>query len=455
MYIPILVACLMATPQPATPQAATPQPEAPPSTPSERLVQALEPAALREIVLEALERNPDIARARHQAAALAARAPQVRTLPDPTASLTLFVLPPETRVGPQRLQAMAAQKLPWFGKLKRREQAALLAAAAAETRVEAIRLDVLTEVRRLAYEHAFLGLQEDILAGERSTLARYEEAARARYASGSGLQQETLRIQAQITRVDTRLLKIRERSAELLAAINALRDRPADLPAACFGMQMPDPVPLELELEALRGRAGEARPEIVAADTEIARLETLVELAELGRRPDVTVGLGYTVVESREDRAGRLNPPSGNGNDILALTGSINLPRKPRVAAAVEEAQALRRAAEEDKRRLLAEIERHVGDLATRLPMLLDHWKLLDGVLQIQARESLRSAEAAYTTGKLNAVDLLDSEVVLFEVRTAAARTRTDLAVARAQLERAVASPLIEIPSPESSHHDH
>jgi outer membrane protein TolC len=73
-------------------------------------------------------------------------------------------------------------------------------------------------------------------------------------------------------------------------------------------------------------------------------------------------------------------------------------------------------------------------------------------VLRIQAREALRSAETAYRTGKLNAVDLLDAEVVLFDVQIATARTRTDLAIAQAELERAVARSLK--PSKEGQDHD-
>ena len=41
-----------------------------------------------------------------------------------------------------------------------------------------------------------------------------------------------------------------------------------------------------------------------------------------------------------------------------------------------------------------------------------------------------------------NAVDLLDAEVVLFEVQIAAERTRTDLSIAEARLERLLAAPL-------------
>ena len=400
-----------------------------------------EPLALKDLVVEVLKRNPDVARARHRAAAAASRAPQVRALPDPVAALNVFVLPPETRVGPQLLSVSIRQQLPWFGKLALRGQAALFAAAAAKSEVETLRLDLLTEARRLFYELAFLAEHESILRAERSTLERFEEAARARYAAGAGLQQGIVRIQAQITRVDTRVLAISERRADLLAAMNALRDRPAD--TAITKLELPLPVALALDTDTLRRAAIAGRPKMVAANAEIARRQTLIELAEKNFRPDFNVGLSYTMVGRRDDPAGRLSPPPDDGDDVLALSGAVNLPiRRRKLEAGLEEALAIHRAAEEQRRQILAGIERSIGDLAARLPLLFEHWQLLENVLHVQAREALASAETAYTTGKLNAVDLLDAEVVLFDVRTAAARIRADYAVAQAQMERTIATSL-------------
>ncbi len=410
-------------------------------SPSATLLASLEPPTLEDLAAEGLERNPGIARARRHAAAAAARAPQVRSLPDPVAALTLFVLPPETRAGPQQLTAKVSQKLPWFGKLALREQAALYAAAAAEAEVETRRLDVLTETRRLFYELGFLAEHQGILESERRSLVRYEEAARARYSAGMGLQQEIVRIQAQITRIDTRLLDIAKRRASLTAAANALRDRPAGSTVEVAAL--PAPTPVDPDRQAIRRHARDRRPERTAVEAWIARAETLVELAEKSFRPDFTVGLGYTLVGHRDDPAGRAGSIADDGDDILALTGAVNLPvRRRKLEAGLEEALALQQAAEEDRRRIDAEIERALGDFGARLPLLYEHWQLLEKVLRVQAREALRSAEGAYTTGKLNAVDLLDAEVVLFDVRTAAARTLTDWAVARAELERAAAHPL-------------
>jgi outer membrane protein TolC len=409
--------------------------------PSEELLESLQPDGLRTLVREALERNPGIARARHRAAAVAAMAPQVRALPDPIAALTWFALPPETRVGPQRVSVAISQKFPWFGKLGLREQAVVYAVAQAEAAIETARLDAIDGMSKLYFDLAFLARQEAVSLSERATLERIEGAAEARYAAGMGLQQEVIRLQAQITRIDERLLVLAEERARLLSSLNTLRDRPAR--TAVENLRLSDPQEPYLEVSELIDRASKRRPEVVSAEAEIARRAVLVSLAEKNFRPDISLGLGYTLVEGRQDAAGRASPPEGNSEDILALSAAVNLPvRRGRLEAGLEQALADQRVATEEKRQIVAEIEGEIGDLVARIPLLYKHWQLLDGVLQVQAREALRSAEAAYTTGKLNAVDLLDAEVVLYDVRTAVARTSADFAIAMARLERAVAQPV-------------
>lgn len=386
LEVPLLLAALAAV-SVSGQQQDNQAPSVPRASASVRLLEALEPAALREQAREALERSPLIARASHRAAAVEARAPQARALPDPVATVTWFALPPETRVGPQRFSAAVSQKLPWAGKRDLAEEAALYEAVAARAALETSRLDVLTETRRLFHELSFLSERESILHGERRTLERFEEAAQARYASGRGLQQEAVRIQAQITAVDGELLTLFQRRATLAASFNAVRDRPASTPV--LGQEPSPPRPGPLDAEALRSLARDHRPEVTAADAEIARHGSLARLAEKGFKPDLTLAAGYTVVGKRTDQLGQEMPPQDNGQDIVGLSTSLNLPVwRSRLEAALQEALSRELAAQEEKRRLLSEIDGEVGDLTARLPLLYEQWELLEKVLQTQAREA-------------------------------------------------------------------
>jgi len=396
---------------------------------------------LRLLLDEVFERNPRLARFKAEAAAVEQRTPQVKALPDPTATLTWFVMPPQTRVGPQRAAVNLSQKLPWFGTLKLDEQATLWDAVASRTNLEAAKIKVLTNARTDYHELQFLQVESLVVEEDRATLEHYGELALARYASGVGLDQAVIKIQAEITRTETRLLAIAARRATVVARLNALRDRPQTTPVVVAAPKSRRPT--ALDLEELRLRALDGRPEIAAANAMVEAAAARVEKSKKAYSPNVVVGLNYGYVSPRDDEAGRLNPPENNGQDILGLTGGVSVPLwRSSLEAGVEEGVQRRLAAEEGRREATATIDGELGDLVHRLPLLTEQLELYDDVLIVQANHSLRSAESAYASGTANALDLLDAERVLLQVRIAAERVRSDRDVAYARLEGVIAGPL-------------
>lgn len=410
-------------------------------SPADRIVMNVEDAILRAILEDILERSPAVAAARAKARAASARIAQAGALPDPTAGVTAYLMTPETRVGPQRLMATLSQKLPWFGKLALREQAAALAAAAAEAEVESVRLDVLTEARRLYYEIGFLDALARVTQTDLETLRHYEELARARYEAGVGLQQGVIKLQAEITRDETKLMKIAESRAAMVAALNALRDARED--AEIPEVRLPPQPEVELEREGLRRRSLEHHPTLAAADAQIARASTGIDLAREDYKPDFTFALNYGLVGDRDDPAGRANPPPDDGQDVLGLQAMVNVPIwRRKLEAGVVEASEERGMQEERKRLAVTRLDRSITELASRIPLLWSQLRLFEDVLSIQAEESLNSAEAAYSAGSMNALDLLDAERILLEVRVSTQRTLADYAIRLAELEATVAGPL-------------
>jgi outer membrane protein TolC len=194
-------------------------------------------------------------------------------------------------------------------------------------------------------------------------------------------------------------------------------------------------------VEALR-----RRPELAEADALVVRAERLGQRAQKNYSPDFTAGLNYGYVAKRRDKAGEALPPEDNGQDVLGIFTSFNVPiHGKKLDAGVEEAAKQRLAAEERKREVTAGIDGDLGDLTSRLGLTWDRIRLFEDVLVKQAEESLRSAESAYATGTENALDLLDAERVLLEVRVATARARADFAIAAADLESVVGAPLAHL----------
>jgi cobalt-zinc-cadmium efflux system outer membrane protein len=410
-------------------------------TAADEIVSSVTDVKLRQLLDEILDRNPGIARLAAEAEAAGQRAPQVKALPDPTASLTWFLKSPQTRVGPLEASVNVSQSLPWFGTLKLGERAALLDAAASRFRVEAARLNLVTQARTAYHEIQFLDVERDVVTEDRTTLDHYAELALARYASGVGLNQAVIKIQAEITRAESRLLGIAARRAEVVAQLNALRDRPQTTPVAVGGP--PPRRSIELVPDELRRRALMERPEVAGAKTMVEASAARVERSKKAYNPNLMLGVSYGFVGNRDDAAGRLNPPEDNGQDTLGVMAGVSLPVwRSKLAAGVEEGTARRLAAEEFVREVTASIDGDLGSLLQRIPLLDDQVNLYENVLVVQARESLQSAESAYATGTAGALDLLDAERVLFQVRIAAARAQTDLSIANAKLEGVIGGPL-------------
>lgn len=418
--------------------------------PADRLVRAMSEPQLQALVEETLARNPAVARRLALARATENRVQKVKALPDPVVGVTAWLKSPETRTGPQILTLNLSQNLPWLGKFDLEEQATLVEASALYADVEALRLELLTTVRELYYELAFLTRYAAVTRDFLDHLRQHEEIAQSRYATGVGSSQDVIKIQADITLTENLLLDIDRRRIGLEREANALRDRPAS--AVILPALLPASAAVNLDYAELSQAATLSRPEVIAADARIAANGIRVDLAHKQYRPDFGVGLTYTFVDPRRDAAGRELPPEGNGEDILGIQGAISIPiwRRKR-AAGVEEASQIELSAREAKRGVLSEIEAALGDLLQRIPLTWQQLRLLEDILLLQAEESVQSAHSAYVSGRLNALDLLDAEHVLFEAETAVARASADYAIGLAQLEGAVGRPLQDNPPTESS----
>jgi outer membrane protein TolC len=432
MYRAIPLAALLLLASPAA---------AEPGLPAESVVDSVKDPRLQALLVEILEANPSVAAARARLRAAEARPLRLGAKPDPVASVTAFLLQPETRVGPQQLALSLSQRFPGFGRLALAERAAVEESVAVAAELEERKLAAVTEARRWYYELAFHDDHEHVLRTELGLLRHFEEIARSRYASGVGLQAAPLQLQAQVTKMELELLRLQQARSSALAALNALRAEPASRPVGATAI--PAPTGDASDGAGLVARALQSRPALVAARASIEAAGTRVELARRARKPSFTVGLGYTLVDGREDAAGRAAPPEGNGDDILAVSTAFNLPVRGRaIDAGIEEAIAGQEAARHELRALVAALERDVADHATRVRLLGRQERLFEDVLLVQAEEALRSVEDAYSNGATGALDLLDATRVLYEVQLAAARTRTDRAIAQARLEGAMGAPL-------------
>ena len=395
---------------------------------------------LEAYINEALDRNPGIGQsfARYQAALQ--RLPQVSSLPDPTLGLTQYLRSPETRVGPQTTTLSLSQKLPWFGKLSDKEKVAAKEAAVFQSIHEAQKAEVIRQVKLAYYSLGYIDRAIDITSEDISVLEHFEVLARARYQQGVGLQQAVVKLQAEITRDQNRLEELKLQRVDLETILNSLRDLPSH--SHIGKVPQEDRPEVETRLDDLYQIGRNNRPEIQAALLQIEKDEKRIQLARRNYWPDFTIGGGFTNVMNRSDLPGVLNPPDQNGKNIFSFSVGINIPiQRKKYDAAVVEATQDKIASREGYRNIVNSMEASIRAIGFRIETVERQISLFENTLLPQAEQALRSTEAAYSTGNLGILDLLDSERVLLDVRLGLAKLNSDYMKSLAEMERTIGAP--------------
>ena len=392
---------------------------------------------LRAYVATALERNPTVLEARARYRAARQRVPQVTALPDPVLSFTQALRSVETRVGPQLNSVTLSQAFPWFGTLELRGRVALLEATALHHLYGAARRDIAAQVEETFYDLGYVDAALGLAREERSLLEHYETLATTRYATGQGLQQAVLRLQAEIAQAVNREHQLDRQRATLAARLNYLCDRPAaESVLAVPPLARPA---VEVDRERLHQMGDRNRQELLAASSLVEGGERAVELAEKNRRPSFTASVGVTNVGRRGDAAGLLPPPPDDGRNAVTVSLGLSLPLwSAKHRAGIEQAADDLEARLQQRAAARSAMEMAVEEAVIRLETLDRQLDLLDTVLIPQTEEALRATETAYQTGQLGVLDLLDSERTLIDIRSLRVRYVSDYLIALTALERAV-----------------
>jgi outer membrane protein TolC len=357
--------------------------------------------SLRDLIREALERNPEVQMGRRMVDSKQARIPQAGALPDPTLIYGVMnegrPVPFETLGDNGFSEAYVGftQEIPYAGKRGLREKVASEEASAEAWKYEGIRRRVAARVAEAYYALYATDVALDIVDRSLGLLDQLTKIARARLSVGQTSQQDVLDAEVELSRLEERKSLLRQRRATTVAAIAQLLFRTAPEP-----LGHPAPVtetPLVGELADLLARAEEESPLVREARARLTQAERRVDLARRERLPDFGVNVVY-------HNRGELDPYYSFGG---TLTLPIYAGRKQKKA--IEEAGADLGAARstEDAARAAVRFEVTesylMASTADRLVRLYD-----EGILK-QARLSLDSAIAQYQVGKVDFLTLISS----------------------------------------------
>jgi outer membrane protein, heavy metal efflux system len=379
---------------------------------------------LDQLVTEALRENPQLKSMRARVDAMRQRPAQSSSLPNPM--LTYGAMGPrddyrfpdseEKRVGVE-------QMFPWFGKRALRGEIAEKIAEAMQGEYVAMRRDVVMTVTESYFELYALGQALSITRAQEDVLKRMEQTAQTKYATGSVEQQDVVKAQAEFTMLRQRLIDLEQQENVLRAKLNRLLNRPADSPLG--RPATPPPGAAAPDMKLLMEQAERSRPEI--AVTRIRAEQAGLERRLMAREyfPDLKLG-----VESRSFR---------EGDDMVMAMVGVELPLwRGRNRAGVREAEKMAEAAGADLEAARRETAYDVQDAHYKLTAARRTLDLYREALLPQAEARFAASEAGYRTGKVDFLDLLESERFLLETRVMAATAEGEVGMQWARLERAV-----------------
>ena len=391
---------------------------------------------LRHFMGIMLTENPAIIQAEAQYRSGLQRIPQAVALPDPQLSYRYFVRSSETRVGPQDQALDLNQAIPWAGKRRLQGERAEEFAGSLAWRVRDIQRRLVAEMKTNYFHAGYIQEALTINREEVNLLRRFEEIALTRYATGEGIQQSVIKVQTEITRLADREISLRRQLDIFTRRLAELMGRPgSELLLVTVNLPFMD---VQFDTGQLEERALAGHPRVQEIQRLVKADELWTRRQRLESRPDFRFGLSYIDVGRREDIAGSLNPPENNGKDSVSLLVSLNLPIfRRRIRAGIAEA----RESASSNQQALASVQDQllylVQEAVLRLQATGAQGQIYRDVLIPQAHESLASAEAAYTTNRLDFLDLLDAERILFQVRLTYKRLLADYWIALADIEQA------------------
>jgi outer membrane protein, heavy metal efflux system len=378
---------------------------------------------------EAKAQNPDLMAMKNKYLAKEYLSQQQGTLPDPQFAFTQWIDPVETRVGPQQNIFSLSQKIPFPGKLGLMEDITYADAEGDKWQYNAAVLTLIYNIKLNWYDLYLTDQSLVILKDYYSLLKDFSDAAAAKYATGQGIQSQVLKAQVEHSTIKTRILELQRQRYSLQAALNHLRNRPAvdEIPALLKIDSTFSETPFDDSLQVLY----EKRPEYQASLKAVQQARWQQDLAEKNWFPDLTIQANYITVADKNSMA------ADAGKDAWGVMLGLNLPlwfsgRN----AQVEQSRKNVIMRQQQTENIKNQIQNNIADLKFKAVSTRETIDLYKNILIPQAENSFESALAAYRSGNLGFLELLDAERMLLQLRLTFLKEKVNYRKIIAAIER-------------------
>ena len=392
--------------------------------------------SLTQVVDEALRKNPEIDGAKKKADAIRARAKQATYLEDPELNLEAWGVPlnqPSRYRSANPLIVGVRQKLPFFGKLGLKGEIAGQDVRMAEEELRAKEQEIVAKVKSAYADYFMASKGVEIYRELLELLGHTSATAEGLYQVGRAPQQDIIKALLERTELLNKLTWAERDLSISRARLNTLMSRSPDALLAQPGE--PAITPVDFRSSDLERIAVTQRPELRSLQSSITRSDKAVELAERNRKfPDFMVGLQYWFTPDQSTK--HMYAP------MLTLSIPFSPWTKDKHDYEIEEALAERQAARANLAAMKNMALFEIRDMSTKAEAAMRSISIYRDGLLPQAEQSFQAAVAAYQTGGVNFMTLLDAQRTIRDVRMGYYKSLVDYEQSRADLERAVGKEL-------------
>ena len=366
--------------------------------------------SLDALLEEAQNNNPQLQAFRYQALADSLKIPQAGALPDPMVSLNMLNLPLDNFVFDQEpmsgKQIALKQTFPFFGKLALKEKVARKNARVTQENYNELRSLLYRNIKQVYYD---LFYTDEAITTTKKNYALIEEfvhIAEKKYGVGKGLQQDVLKAQVELSKMNKRLIVLKQKREQLESGLNKLLNRPARQTVA--RTTKPALPVKQYKWDHLEKTTREQRALLKAWRLRIEQRKAQSALARKSYLPDFSVFMAYTQRDVLQSGMG--------GVDFLSAGVTFNLPLYfwKKQDKQVQEKKIVQKQAEAAYLNIQNEVN---AELNNTLSALEKNTKLLElygtGIIP-QAAQALQSAMIGYQTDKVDFLTLINNQKTMF-----------------------------------------
>ena len=296
---------------------------------------------LNQYLETAAKNNPALKAKFNEYNASLEKVPQVGALPDPQLTFGYFIMPVETKNGPQNLKISFTQMFPWFGTLNSKEDVFISAAKAKYESFEDAKSNLFFDVKSTYYDLYFIQKGIDITLENIEILNTFKRLANIKIEAGKASGVDELRVELELNDLENNLALLKDKWFVNSVKFNNLLNVENNANIK---------IPKTLWIDDLQYSRQAVIDSLTINNHQIKSLDFLKESfvynEQLGRkqgRPNIILGIDYAAI-------GKSGTSPYAGKDALMIKLGITIPLyRKKYSAMVNEAVIQQKVIDDNK----------------------------------------------------------------------------------------------------------